>query len=44
MTNPNETPNGRESIIIIRDMTKVYTIGEYEVRALNGLSLEIDTR
>ena len=41
MTNPNETPNGRESVIIIRDMTKVYTMGEYEVRALNGVSLEI---
>ena len=41
MTNPNETPDGREPVIIIRDMTKVYTMGEYEVRALNGVSLEI---
>ena len=34
--------NGKEPVIVIRDMTKVYRMGEYEVRALNGVSVEID--
>ncbi|MFQ5435059.1 MAG: ABC transporter ATP-binding protein [Anaerolineae bacterium] len=38
MTNKN---NGRSPIITIRDLTKVYVMGEHEVRALNGVSLEI---
>jgi putative ABC transport system ATP-binding protein len=33
--------NGNKSVILIRDMTKVYLMGEYEVRALNGVSVEI---
>jgi putative ABC transport system ATP-binding protein len=33
--------NGREAVISIRDMTKVYLMGEHEVRALNGVSLDI---
>jgi len=33
--------NGRKPIIIIRDLTKVYRMGEYEVHALSGVSLEI---
>ena len=33
--------NGRKPIITIRDMTKVYQMGEHEVHALNGVSLEI---
>jgi putative ABC transport system ATP-binding protein len=33
--------NGREAVISIRDMTKVYRMGEHEVRALNGVSLDI---
>ncbi|HMT21014.1 MAG TPA: macrolide ABC transporter ATP-binding protein, partial [Promineifilum sp.] len=41
MNSGNETANGREPVIIIRDMTKVYRMGEYEVRALNGVSVEI---
>jgi len=34
--------NGKEPVIVIRDMTKVYRMGEYEVRALNGVSVEIE--
>ena len=43
MTNEhhNGTSNGREPIIAIRDMTKVYHMGEHEVRALNGISIQI---
>jgi putative ABC transport system ATP-binding protein len=33
--------NGQEAVISIRDMTKVYLMGEHEVRALNGVSLDI---
>jgi putative ABC transport system ATP-binding protein len=33
--------NGRSSLITIRDMTKVYLMGEHEVHALRGVSLEI---
>jgi putative ABC transport system ATP-binding protein len=33
--------NGRKPIITIQDMTKVYQMGEHEVRALNGVSMEI---
>lgn len=35
------TENGRNPIITIQDMTKVYKMGEHEVRALNGVSLSI---
>jgi putative ABC transport system ATP-binding protein len=31
----------RKPVIAISDMTKVYTMGEHEVRALDGVSLEI---
>ena len=37
----NATANGRQPVIVIRDMTKVYQMGEHEVRALNGVSVEI---
>ena len=37
----SENVNGRKPIITIREMTKVYTMGEHEVRALNGISLSI---
>jgi len=30
-----------QPIIIVEDMTKVYHLGEYEVRALDGVSLKI---
>ena len=33
--------NGRKPVIIIRNMTKVYQMGVHQVRALNGVSLEI---
>ena len=33
--------NGRKSVITIQDMTKVYTMGEHQVRALNGVTLSI---
>ena len=33
--------NGRVPIITIKEMTKVYTLGEHEVRALNGVSFTI---
>lgn len=33
--------NGRKSVITIKDLTKVYTMGEYKVRALNGVTLSI---
>ena len=32
----NETP-----VIAVRDLTKTYAVGEIEVRALRGISLEI---
>lgn len=35
------SPNGRKPVIVIEDMTKVYLMGEHEVRALNGVSVEI---
>ena len=41
MSNSNGTANGREPVILIKDMTKVYRMGEYEVHALNGVSLGI---
>ena len=34
--------NGREPVIVIKDMTKFYQMGEHEVRALNGVSVKID--
>lgn len=37
----DESKNGRKSIITIRDMTKVYRMGEHEVHALRGVSLDI---
>jgi putative ABC transport system ATP-binding protein len=33
--------NGRKPVITIQEMTKVYTMGEYKVRALNGVTLSI---
>ena len=33
--------NGRKPVITITDMTKVYTMGEHQVRALNGVTLSI---
>ena len=33
--------NGRKPIITIHDMTKVYQMGEHQVHALNGVSLDI---
>ena len=41
MSSDKGSANGRKPIIVIRDMTKVYRMGEYEVRALNGVSVEI---
>ncbi|WP_374686116.1 ABC transporter ATP-binding protein [Promineifilum sp.] len=37
----NGKADGRKAVIVIRDMTKVYQMGEYQVRALNGVSIEI---
>jgi putative ABC transport system ATP-binding protein len=37
----SQASNGRRPIITIRDMTKVYRMGEYEVHALRGVSLDI---
>ncbi len=34
--------NGRNPVIRIRDMKKVYVMGEHQVHALNGVSLDID--
>jgi len=33
--------NGRPPIITIRDLTKVYLMGQHEVRALDGVSLDV---
>ena len=33
--------NGRKPVITIKELTKVYTMGEYKVRALNGVTLSI---
>jgi putative ABC transport system ATP-binding protein len=33
--------NGRKPVITIQNMTKVYTMGEHQVRALNGVTLSI---
>ncbi|MBK8903344.1 MAG: ABC transporter ATP-binding protein [Anaerolineaceae bacterium] len=33
--------NGRKPVITIQDLTKVYTMGEHQVRALNGVTLSI---
>ena len=41
MSSSNGTVDSRQPVILIRDMTKVYRMGEYEVRALNGVSFEI---
>ncbi len=38
----NGTTPATRPVIVIHDMTKVYLMGEYEVRALNGVSVEID--
>lgn len=35
------TTNGKKPVITIEEMTKLYTLGEHEVRALNGVSLTI---
>ncbi len=37
----NEQSNGRKSVIRIEEMTKVYIMGEHEVHALRGVSLDI---
>ncbi|MCB9421605.1 MAG: ABC transporter ATP-binding protein [Ardenticatenaceae bacterium] len=36
-----DSSNGRKPVITIRDMTKIYQMGEHQVRALNGVSLDI---
>lgn len=36
-----DSNNGRSPIITIRDMTKMYQMGEHEVHALRGVSLDI---
>ncbi len=33
--------NGRKPVITIKELTKVYTMGEHKVRALNGVTLSI---
>jgi putative ABC transport system ATP-binding protein len=33
--------DGRKPVIVIQDMTKIYQMGEYEVNALNGVTLTI---
>ncbi|MFO7663719.1 MAG: ABC transporter ATP-binding protein [Chloroflexota bacterium] len=40
-TQTQPSSNGQKTVILIRDMTKVYQMGEHEVRALNGVSVEI---
>ena len=40
-SNMSENANGSKPIITIEEMTKVYTMGEHEVRALNGVTLSI---
>jgi putative ABC transport system ATP-binding protein len=37
-----EATNGKMPVIEVRDLTKVYKMGEHEVRALRGVSLQID--
>ncbi len=37
----NDSDNQREALIDIRDVTKIYRLGEYEVHALRGVSVEI---
>lgn len=37
----NSEKNGQTSLISIHDMTKVYKMGQYEVHALRGVSLDI---
>ncbi|WP_420645498.1 ABC transporter ATP-binding protein [Candidatus Leptofilum sp.] len=37
----NMNENGRKPVITIQDLTKVYTMGEHEVRALNGVTVSI---
>jgi putative ABC transport system ATP-binding protein len=37
----NSNGTGDHPVILIRDMTKVYRMGEHEVRALDGVSVEI---
>jgi putative ABC transport system ATP-binding protein len=37
----NQSSKQDRPIIVVEDMTKVYHLGEYEVRALDGVSMEI---
>jgi putative ABC transport system ATP-binding protein len=37
----SDSNNGQTSLITIRDMTKIYEMGEHQVHALNGVSLDV---
>jgi len=41
MSSDNGASRAVKPVIVISDMTKVYRMGEYEVRALNGVSVQI---
>jgi putative ABC transport system ATP-binding protein len=38
----NPSTQNRKALITIKDVTKIYQLGDYEVQALRGVSLEID--
>jgi putative ABC transport system ATP-binding protein len=42
MSERNGSGDSRKPVIAIHDMTKVYVMGEHEVHALNGVSMEIN--
>jgi putative ABC transport system ATP-binding protein len=39
--NMNPTAQDRKALITIKEVTKIYQLGDYEVRALRGVSLEL---
>jgi len=39
--NMNPTAQNRKALITIKEVTKIYQLGDYEVRALRGVSLEL---